>query len=99
MVNKETINGIEIVQNPYDANSWVINNPSDARKIGIYGGMNKEALIQKIKATLNIKFPVGSKVNRSGYPGVVTEIRNNEQRYVRLESGEVCVDVHDLAYW
>jgi len=46
-----------------------------------------------------VPFPVGSKVNRSGYHGIVTEVRNKEQRYVRLESGDVCVDVHDLSYW
>jgi len=41
-------------------------------------------------------FPIGAKVNRSGYIGTVVGIRNAEQRYVRLESGDVVVDVHDL---
>ena len=98
MINKETINGIEIVQNPV-SKMWTCNTMNEALKVGFCGETSKEALIQKIKATKNIKFPVGSKVNRSGYPGIVTEIRNNEQRYVRLDTGEVCVDVHDLTYW
>ena len=97
MINKETINGIEIVQNPV-SKMWTCNTTNEALKIKFCGETTKEALINIIKAN-SIMFPVGSKVNRSGYLGIVTEIRNNEQRYVRLESGEVCVDVHDLTYW
>ena len=46
-----------------------------------------------------VKFDVGTKVNKSGYRGVVTEIRNKDQRYVRLASGTVVVDIRDLKYW
>jgi len=46
-----------------------------------------------------LKFGIGTKVNRSGYRGVVVGIRNKSQRYVKLASGEVCVNICDLKYW
>ena len=46
-----------------------------------------------------VKFDVGTKVNKDGYREVVTKVRNNDQRYVRLASGEVVVNVRDLKYW
>ena len=46
-----------------------------------------------------VKFGVGTKVNDSGYRGVVTKVRNKDQRYVRLASGTVVVDICDLKYW
>jgi len=46
-----------------------------------------------------VKFDLGTVVNRSGYRGVVEEIINESQRYVRLEGGAVVVDIADLKYW
>lgn len=46
-----------------------------------------------------VKFDVGTIVNRSGYRGVVVEIRNESQREVSLERGIVVVDIADLKYW
>jgi len=49
MINKEIINGIEIVQNPV-SKMWTCNTMNEALKVGFCGETTKEALIQKIKA-------------------------------------------------
>ena len=46
-----------------------------------------------------MKFGKGTKVDHSGYKGTVIGIRNKDQRYIRLNSGEAVVDMHDLKYW
>jgi len=46
-----------------------------------------------------MKFRKGTKVSTSGYKGIVTDVRNKQQRYVRLNSGMKVVDVSDLQYW
>jgi len=44
------------------------------------------------------KFGIGTKVNRSGYRGIIVGLRGS-QREVRLGSGRVIVDAGDLKYW
>ena len=46
-----------------------------------------------------MKFGKGTKVKTSGYKGIITDVRNKHQRYVRLNSGTKVVDVSDLKYW
>jgi len=46
-----------------------------------------------------IKFGIGTVVDKCGYKGVVTDVRNKQQREVKLSSGKSVTDVHDLKYW
>ena len=39
---------------------------------------------------------IGTKITKSGYPGIITEILSDYSVVVRLASGESVVDINDL---
>lgn len=43
-----------------------------------------------------IKFGVGTKVNANGYKGIVTAVRGEDQRHVKLEGGEIVIGIEDI---